>query len=1272
MEYDLNQLAHGKRLQRLVNAILKARFGEDAQLTPLGGADDGSDGGAIVVDLKQDASRSYAQRHRFYNPLFEPPRAGRYLFQVKFHKTGEQRLSDLRTSVVREFKKALQTDVLARPDRRDVDYFFLVTNVSASKESIRSMRAPRRYRTARRSILHADIWWRESIIAFLDWAPHLWAAYPEIFPGGTPPLLAQAYADAKADKARAIRLAIAQQYGNDEAIRFQQIELEQKLTDLFVDLDLEAPRHSERQFPVSYSTSQQVLSPRNLPSRMLVVRGRYHTRPPRSALEILIDDNIAIPRILLEGGPGQGKSTITQMVAQIYRAKLLGTSRTTGRESDWSMRSRVRLPFRIELRDLAQWLSKYQEGTIDQYLAETMARDSGGTTVTVEDIHAAVGGSSVILIFDGLDEIGNDSVRDTVLDRIVQTANRFGEGLGGETRVILTTRPPAVSGRRNKLEGFTRMVLSPMNARRIDDYVERWLKVQHLSREQLQRIPMSFDSRRHDPHVNALARNPMQLSVLLQFIARRGEAFPDRRAELYREYFQVVIDRDVEKTPELAEVRDMMESLHSFLGFRLHGAAEIEGGRRSFGRQEVVALAVKWLEEEGYSTAAAFKYFALGEERFGLIVAVSGEGTETRYGFEIQPIQEYFAASHISNRLRTADANDVFEWLIQRPYWREVALFLGGLRRSNEKADLIARARQTASCPLHPWDHSGHAIVLALLQEAVLSQPRHVLVEAIRFMIELVESPALRFHPEIDDFIGDLGTLICRHDNVDFSSQIVDIAMATTEIDDEHLIFYVYKLAASSLSWERFLNLASKYPSTNPEILSTVRLECAYHSSQAMQMLGRNPSYWVNIPLPILSTKLWRTIARHRVLDEIKHPSNLHYWLLVRFSTNQTFGQDENESILEIRGTNVSAVWKLQQNLEALNFGLVSRTASEGMKSALEASGWSTCRYSGDLDFSGLESCETCVRELIESSEDVLLTLPSDDEALVSERLVAYLTTIQRHLSGSGLTGWVACRCGVELVQRWELLGEVLRDNLVEEVFHGIYEYCSVMGISRSSRRIPFEQKMIACPSALRVVRSGDLVPMYSVMHEYWTQSSDGNIVGKLDWIFDVPLRVDTVRSLVNLYRADLTSLMRYLGVRTVVGHPGIPRLRIQDIHKILGICRKTDDPEILKGAATLLLNATFERIAEPELVCKILCAAPTSQLVERILDIAEIFCSVDGKTRAKVEVLSRKVAGQILDDPDQYSCRIVNFASSFLFRSAASSTCPLFEDRPELVEGVD
>ena len=54
----------------------------------------------------------------------------------------------------------------------------------------------------------------------------------------------------------------------------------------------------------------------------------------------------------------------------------------------------------------------------------------------------------------------------------------------------------------------------------------------------------------------------MQLSILLQFIRLKGEAFPDRRAELYRDYFQIVIDRDVEKAPSF-EITEMLSRLYT-------------------------------------------------------------------------------------------------------------------------------------------------------------------------------------------------------------------------------------------------------------------------------------------------------------------------------------------------------------------------------------------------------------------------------------------------------------------------------------------------------------------------------------------------------------------------------------------------------------------------------------------------------------------------------------------------------------------------------------
>ena len=647
MQYDLNQISDPKRFQRLVNAFLIARFGENIRLTPLQGIDGGSDGETTPanphMEFTIDNSSTYSN-----NPLVEPPRPGRYLFQVKYHRTGEKPLSELRSLVVREYKVALTNDVLKRSDRQDVNYFFLVTNVTSSNASYQKIDKIRRKILKDRHNLHADIWWGERITAFLDRSPELWHAYPELFPGGVPPLWGMAATQQAEGLSRTLQLAVTHQYERDRKVKFRQVELEQQLLELFVDLDIGLVLDDDETFP---PLPGRFIS-RTAIDLMDSNSGLYRRhRKPHSALHLLLDDNLAIPRILLEGGPGQGKSTITQMAAQIYREKFLETRESESRDSEWHRLCKLRIPIRLELRDFAHWIDQNSDGTLEQYIASNLRHDSGGATVLVEDFHRLLQHSSIILLLDGLDEIGKDDIRDQVLDVAMAAVTRFEKSLKTDVRVCLTTRPPALLGRRSKLEGFVRVVLVPMEPERIDDYVERWLHAQISNDEERNRIRSSFNGRRQDSHVEALARNPMQLSVLLQFIQLKGEAFPDRRAELYRDYFQIVIDRDVEKSPELREDRDLVEGLHSYLGFRLHGTAEIEQGGRALNRDVIVDLAGHWLEREGHTKDLAAKYFALGEERFGLIVALSGEGHETAYGFEVQPIQEYFAAAYISNRL---------------------------------------------------------------------------------------------------------------------------------------------------------------------------------------------------------------------------------------------------------------------------------------------------------------------------------------------------------------------------------------------------------------------------------------------------------------------------------------------------------------------------------------------------------------------------------------------------------------------------------------------
>ena len=77
-----------------------------------------------------------------------------------------------------------------------------------------------------------------------------------------------------------------------------------------------------------------------------------------------------VPWIVLEGAPGQGKSTITQYLCQVHRMRLFGAEEVKKQLPDaykeaeglnaipqHHINALICLPFRIDLRDLASWLS---------------------------------------------------------------------------------------------------------------------------------------------------------------------------------------------------------------------------------------------------------------------------------------------------------------------------------------------------------------------------------------------------------------------------------------------------------------------------------------------------------------------------------------------------------------------------------------------------------------------------------------------------------------------------------------------------------------------------------------------------------------------------------------------------------------------------------------------------------------------------------------------------------------------------------------------------
>lgn len=369
--------------------------------------------------------------------------------------------------------------------------------------------------------------------------PNLWLSFPEIFAGGKVPFVAEVAGQTNKGLSRALRIAINKQYEWDSKVKFRQIDLENDLSKLFVDLDVNLELLSgaeQAEFQAAEFKRLRASSFEELGNEPGYFEENYYRQRLLqsnlvSALGVLLcetnntndqkDIKATTSKILLEGGPGQGKSTITQMAVQIYRSQILGKDNLDP-DNRWIPPLKVRLPLRIELRRFAEWLSKNLENSVEQFLATILSQDSGGSQINADDIHSIVESSPVLLIFDGLDEVGSDTLRDEVITKILDCVNRFEHDLSSDLKVIITTRPPAVSGRREKLSNFTRLPISSLSSERIKDYLNRWLSAQ-LSQDldEQNRVRESFDNRKGEPLVKPLIKNPMQLSVLLHFIRLR-------------------------------------------------------------------------------------------------------------------------------------------------------------------------------------------------------------------------------------------------------------------------------------------------------------------------------------------------------------------------------------------------------------------------------------------------------------------------------------------------------------------------------------------------------------------------------------------------------------------------------------------------------------------------------------------------------------------------------------------------------------------------------
>jgi len=445
---------------------------------------------------------------------------------------------------------------------------------------------------------------------------------------------------------------------------------------------------------------------------------------PLSALRLALDNRC----LLLLGEPGSGKSTFAEHLALCLAGERWqpGTGwlqRLATHDVAWS--GRVPLPVRLRLREFAADTAclptdAHLTGQAEHllaYLEKTLRTGNFGPNFPAHVLRLLDSGD-VLLVLDGLDEVGDPGRRQRVAEAIADFSHRR----CSRVRIIVTCRvrqyPLDQAGRPAApwaLPRFRLANLADFDAGQIDDFVEAWFgelcDQQRLTPEQREEKTASLEAAiRARPDLRAIAPRPILLTQMAIVHDVRGQ-LPPTRLQLYVECAELLLwewerlraerarlresaDEFIQRLQAPGLQRDHLQSAldhavydaHALPGqvadapadiaeetLRQHLTACIE--RTGLPHHEAIGRAQRFIDE----------YLRL---RNGLIVP-SGEGT---FQTPHRSFQEFLAARHLAvNRIRgfTSEAPA----LVRQNYdlWREAFLLAVGQAGLNNAVDAIDR-----------------------------------------------------------------------------------------------------------------------------------------------------------------------------------------------------------------------------------------------------------------------------------------------------------------------------------------------------------------------------------------------------------------------------------------------------------------------------------------------------------------------------------------------------------------------------------------------------
>lgn len=501
-------------------------------------------------------------------------------------------------------------------------------------------------------------------------------------------------------------------------------------------LDLYVPLKARLELPEGETWKREVL----LAGRELREgegKKPWHLGQSVSLLELLHNAD----GLIILGDPGAGKTTFLKYLA-LRLARGEGPAMGLGH----------RLPVLLPLAAYANALQN-KEVRLDDFITHYFDEIGVDLPIALMLREALQLGRALILL-DGLDEVRDLNLRNTVVERVVDFY-AFHRRAGN--KFVLTSRIVGYRAVRPMAEGLIECTLVDFDEEDIHAFVDRWTialekqaqgdtRVARADAEQEKRELL--DAIRRNPGIRRLAATPLLLTILA-LMKRQGVTLPERRVQLYDEHIKTLLStwNRARSLSGRAPSRDLDEiqtiRVLAPLALWMHqvnpgmGLVKAEDMRRK--------LEQIFYEQGELNPQQAARQFLQDVRDHAALLVERGPG---EYGFIHLTFEEYLAAVAIALHGQ-GNAKPVIEMI--RPYigeqaWHEVLLLTIaylGIRQQLPKV-----AGEVVEALLHiQGQNAPDAILLA--GEAVLDTwpggvPPHTRENVINALVPLMQDANIR------------------------------------------------------------------------------------------------------------------------------------------------------------------------------------------------------------------------------------------------------------------------------------------------------------------------------------------------------------------------------------------------------------------------------------------------------------------------------------------------------------------------------------------------